>query len=91
MKMLTVQTRLVSLLGLFVFWWTAAHAQITPLGDAYTNTADPTTNYGAKTRVARIVQATQAAACPSGGAFQYQRLCLVLARSIPPSNKESSS
>ena len=29
--------------------WTAAHAQITPLGDSYTNTADPTTNYGAKT------------------------------------------
>jgi len=29
--------------------WTAAHAQITPLGDSYSNTADPTTNYGAKT------------------------------------------
>src|SRR5205085_1071050 len=43
------------------------------------------------TRVARIVQATQAAACPSGGAFRYQRLCLVLARSIPHSNKESCS
>jgi hypothetical protein len=27
----------------------AAYAQITPLGDSYTNTADPTTNYGAKT------------------------------------------
>jgi TGF-beta propeptide len=26
-----------------------AHAQLTPSGDAYTNTADPTTNYGAKT------------------------------------------
>jgi len=25
------------------------HAQITPLGDSYTNSADPTTNYGAKT------------------------------------------
>jgi hypothetical protein len=28
---------------------TSAYGQITPLGDAYTNTADPTTNYGAKT------------------------------------------
>ncbi|MGA2353984.1 MAG: DNRLRE domain-containing protein, partial [Terriglobales bacterium] len=27
----------------------AAHAQITPLGDSYINTADPTTNYGSKT------------------------------------------
>src|SRR5580704_5673788 len=49
MKMLTAQTRLVSLLGLFLFLWTAAYAQITPLGDAYINTATPTTNYGSKT------------------------------------------
>ena len=28
---------------------TVVHAQITPLGDSYTNSADPTTNYGAKT------------------------------------------
>jgi hypothetical protein len=49
MKMLTAQTRLVSLLGLFVFLWTAACAQITPSADSYTNTADATTNYGAKT------------------------------------------
>jgi hypothetical protein len=48
MKMLTARTRLVSVLGLFVFLWTAANAQITPLGDAYTNTADPTTNFGAQ-------------------------------------------
>jgi trimeric autotransporter adhesin len=36
---------------LFSSWFTAmaAHAQITPLGDSYTNTADPTANYGAKT------------------------------------------
>ncbi len=46
--MLTARTRLVSVLGLFVFLWTAANAQITPLGDAYTNTADPTTNFGAQ-------------------------------------------
>jgi hypothetical protein len=28
---------------------TLSHAQLTPTGDAYTNTADPTTNFGAKT------------------------------------------
>jgi TGF-beta propeptide len=28
--------------------WKAAYAQITPLGDSYTNTADPTANYGAQ-------------------------------------------
>lgn len=32
-----------------LFTWTAAFAQITPLGDSYTNTADSTTNYGANT------------------------------------------
>ncbi len=47
MRMLTAQKRLASLLGLFVFLWAGAQAQITPLGGAYTNTADPTTNYGA--------------------------------------------
>jgi hypothetical protein len=36
-------------LSLSLFTWTAAHAQITPLGDSYINTADPTTNYGAAT------------------------------------------
>ena len=49
MKMLSAQTRLVSFLGLFVFLWSAAYAQITPLGDSYINTATPTTNFGAKT------------------------------------------
>jgi hypothetical protein len=49
MKRITAQTRLVSLLGLIVFLWTAAYAQITPLGDAYINTATPTTNLGAAT------------------------------------------
>ena len=48
-KRLTAQTRFVSLLGLFVFLWTAAYAQITPLGDSYINTAAPTTNYGTAT------------------------------------------
>jgi hypothetical protein len=41
--------RFISLLGLILLAWTAAYAQITPLGDSYTNTADPTTNYGSKT------------------------------------------
>ena len=49
MKRLTAQTRLVSLLGLFVFLWSTAYAQITPSADSYTNTIDPTTNYGAQT------------------------------------------
>src|SRR5580692_9099967 len=49
MSMFAARPRLVSLLSLLVFLSTAAYAQITPLGDAYTNTADPTTNYGAKT------------------------------------------
>jgi TGF-beta propeptide len=49
MKRLTAKTRLVSLLGLLVFLWSAAYAQITPSADSYTNTVDPTTNYGAKT------------------------------------------
>ncbi len=48
MKMLTAQMRLVSLLGLLVFLWSTAYAQITPLGDAYIDTADPTKNYGAQ-------------------------------------------
>src|SRR5208337_622785 len=36
-------------------------------------------------------QATHAAACPSGRGFRYHRLCLVLARSIPPNKRDSSS
>jgi hypothetical protein len=49
MERLTAQTRLVSLLGLLVFLWSTAYAQVTPLGDSYINTAASTTNYGAKT------------------------------------------
>ena len=48
MKTLTAKTGLVLLLGLFVFLWSTAYAQITPSADSYTNTVDPTTNYGAK-------------------------------------------
>ncbi len=41
---------LLSTLGLFSL--PSAHAQLTPLGDSYTNTAAATTNYGAKTTLA---------------------------------------
>jgi hypothetical protein len=47
MKMLTARTRLFSLLGLLVFLGSTVDAQITPLGDSFTNTADPATNHGA--------------------------------------------
>jgi hypothetical protein len=49
MKHLTTQLRLASMLSLFFFAYTVSYGQLTPSGDAYTNTADPTTNYGAKT------------------------------------------
>jgi hypothetical protein len=49
MKKLTQQLRLTSLLTLILLAATAAYSQITPLGDTYTNSADPTTNYGAGT------------------------------------------
>ena len=49
MKTFTAQMRLVSLVGLLVFLWSTAYAQITPSADSYTNTATPTTNNGAKT------------------------------------------
>jgi TGF-beta propeptide len=47
MKNLKTQVRCASLLWLILLAWTA-YAQITPLGDSYTSTADPTTNYGAQ-------------------------------------------
>jgi hypothetical protein len=53
MKNLIAQLRYVSLLPLILLAWmataTTAYAQITPLGDSFTNTADPTTNYGTQT------------------------------------------
>jgi hypothetical protein len=49
MKNLTTQLRLASLLSLILLACRAAYGQLTPLGDSYTNTAAPTTNYGAKT------------------------------------------
>src|SRR5580704_13926949 len=47
MKIFTAKRQLISLLGVSLFFWSAAHAQLTPSQDSYTNTADPTTNYGA--------------------------------------------
>src|SRR5580658_3116487 len=49
MKNLKGQLRLASLLSLILLASTAAYGQLIPSQDAYTNTADPTTNYGAKT------------------------------------------
>jgi hypothetical protein len=40
---------LLSVILVTLFGSTVAHAQITPLGDSYTNTADTTANYGSKT------------------------------------------
>jgi len=49
MKRFTAQTRLVGLLSLLLSVWSTARAQITPLGDAFTNSAAATTNYGSST------------------------------------------
>jgi trimeric autotransporter adhesin len=46
-KSLAVHFLSFLVLFLSLLAWTSAHAQITPSQDAYTNTADPTTNYGA--------------------------------------------
>jgi hypothetical protein len=48
MKSLKTQLRFASLVSLILLA-AAANAQITPGADAYTNTVDPATNYGAKT------------------------------------------
>ena len=53
---LQLSHRLVLLVAL---WSIGAQAQITPSGDAYTNSATPTTNYGAKTLI-DVDGATQA-------------------------------
>jgi hypothetical protein len=49
MKKPTLHLCLASLLSLILLACTVAYGQLTPSGDAYTNTATPTTNYGAKT------------------------------------------
>ncbi len=57
MKNLTLQLRLASLLALILLACMAAFGQLTPSGDAYTNTAAATTNYGSKTTL--DVESTQ--------------------------------
>jgi TGF-beta propeptide len=47
--MKNLRTQLAILLLFALCSLTGTHAQITPLGDTYTNSADPTTNYGAAT------------------------------------------
>ena len=47
--MKNLKTQLAALLLSTVCWLTGAHAQLTPSADAYTNSAAPTTNYGAAT------------------------------------------
>jgi hypothetical protein len=49
MKNLTTRLRLASLLPLILLACTAAYGQLTPIGDSYSNTESPTTNYGSKT------------------------------------------
>jgi hypothetical protein len=57
MKDLMTQLHLASLLSLILLASTAADGQLTPSGDAYTNSASPTTNYGAATTL--NVESTQ--------------------------------
>ena len=57
MKNLRTQLHVASLLSLILLGWTAAYGQLTPSGDAYTNSAAPTTNYGAATTL--NVESTQ--------------------------------
>jgi hypothetical protein len=47
--MKTLKSQLVVLLLCIVCGVTGAYAQLTPSADAYTSTATPTTNFGAKT------------------------------------------
>ena len=42
-------TKSLTIAMLILLACAAAYAQITPLGDSYTDTADPTTKYGSKT------------------------------------------
>jgi hypothetical protein len=49
MKKRNLKAQLAVLLFASLCFSTSTHAQLTPSGDAYTNTADPTTNYGSKT------------------------------------------
>jgi hypothetical protein len=49
MKNLTTRLRLASLPPLILLACTSAYGQLTPIGDSYSNTESPITNYGSKT------------------------------------------
>ncbi|MGO9539740.1 MAG: DNRLRE domain-containing protein [Terriglobales bacterium] len=49
MENLIARPWLAAVLSLILLACMSAYGQLTPLGDSYTNTATPTTNYGAKT------------------------------------------
>jgi len=49
MTQFKIRISIAVLVFTLVFGVSLAHGQLTPLGDSYTNTAAPTTNYGAKT------------------------------------------
>ncbi|MBI3475976.1 MAG: DNRLRE domain-containing protein [Acidobacteria bacterium] len=58
-----MKNRSLSLVAVVLFIWSATistYAQITPSADSYTNTATPTTNFGAKTTLS-VVSPSQAA------------------------------
>src|SRR5208282_2285247 len=49
MENLIARPWLAAVLSLILLACMSAYGQLTPLGDSYTNTGTPTTNYGAKT------------------------------------------
>src|SRR5271166_6950911 len=57
-SMMTLKTRLAALILSALCSLTAAHAQLTPSGDAYTNTGSSSTNYGSNVLL-DVVSGTQ--------------------------------
>ena len=70
MKNLTTRLRLASLPPLILLACTSAYGQLTPIGDSYSNTESPITNYGSKTVL--DVESTQTS---------FMQLCLALIHS----------
>src|SRR5271156_5877022 len=60
MNKFKIRITLAVLVFTLVLGVSSAYGQLTPSGDSYTNTADPTTNYGAKT-VLDVESASQTA------------------------------
>ena len=82
MKDLKRYLPLTALLLVLLCSWSSLYSQITPSADSYTNSADPTTNYGAKTLL-DVDGATQAtyiqfnlASIPSGATVSQATLKL---------------